>query len=79
MISTCTSRREGSTSAGGLGIRIGDGRLNYHLEKALEAYYAYSVTKAMTLTADYQLIVDPAYNSDRGPVSIFSIRLHAEF
>ena len=66
-------------AAGGLGILIGDGRLNYHLEKALEAYYAYSVTKAMTLTADYQLIVDPAYNSDRGPVSIFSIRLHAEF
>jgi len=66
-------------AAGGLGILIGDGKLDYHMEKALETYYAYSVTRGITLTADYQLIVDPAYNSDRGPVSIFSARLHAEF
>jgi hypothetical protein len=32
-----------------------------------------------TLTADYQLITNPAYNADRGPVSIFSGRLHGEF
>ena len=33
----------------------------------------------MTLTFDYQFITNPAYNADRGPVSIFSGRLHAEF
>lgn len=32
-----------------------------------------------TLTFDYQFIKNPAYNSDRGPVSIFSGRMHAEF
>jgi high affinity Mn2+ porin len=37
------------------------------------------VNKNVTLTADYQLITNPAYNADRGPVSIFSGRLHAEF
>jgi high affinity Mn2+ porin len=31
------------------------------------------------LTADYQFIANPAYNADRGPVSIFSGRLHGEF
>ena len=31
------------------------------------------------VTADYQLIANPAYNADRGPVSIFSGRLHGEF
>ena len=31
------------------------------------------------LTFDYQFIADPAYNADRGPVSIFSARAHAEF
>jgi high affinity Mn2+ porin len=32
-----------------------------------------------TVTFDYQLITNPAYNPDRGPVSVFSGRLHAEF
>jgi hypothetical protein len=27
----------------------------------------------------YQFIANPAYNADRGPVSILSGRLHAEF
>lgn len=66
-------------AAGGTGLLIGDGRLNYSTERILEAYYAYSVVKGVTLTADYQLIANPAYNADRGPVSIFSGRLHAEF
>jgi high affinity Mn2+ porin len=66
-------------AAGGTGLLIGDGQLNYRTERILEAYYAYSVIKGVTLTADYQLIANPAYNADRGPVSIFSGRLHAEF
>jgi high affinity Mn2+ porin len=66
-------------AAGGLGLIIGDGRLNYSPERIFETYYAYSVTKGVTLTADYQLITNPAYNADRGPVSIFSGRLHAEY
>lgn len=66
-------------AAGGTGLLIGDGRLNYRTERILEAYYAYSVIKGVTLTADYQLVVNPAYNADRGPVSIVSGRLHAEF
>jgi high affinity Mn2+ porin len=66
-------------AAGGLGILIGDGALNYRRERVLEAYYAYALTKAITLTADYQLITNPAYNADRGPVHIFTGRAHAEF
>lgn len=66
-------------AVGGTGLLIGDGRLNYGTERILEAYYSYSALKGVTLTADYQLIVNPAYNVDRGPVSIFSGRVHAEF
>jgi len=66
-------------AAGGLGPLIGDGQLNYRPERILEAYYAFALNKAVTLTADYQFITNPAYNADRGPVSIFSGRLHAEF
>jgi high affinity Mn2+ porin len=66
-------------AAGGLGILIGDGALNYRRERILETYYAYALTKAITLTADYQFITNPAYNADRGPVHIFSGRFHGEF
>ena len=66
-------------ASGGLGILIGDGRLNYRPETALEVYYAYSPFRWLTATLDYQLIANPGYNADRGPVSIFSVRVHAEF
>ena len=66
-------------AAGGLGILIGDGALNYRRERILETYYAYALTKQLTLTADYQLITNPAYNADRGPVHVFSGRFHGEF
>ena len=66
-------------AAGGLGILVGDGRLNYAQEKVLETYYAVAVMKDVSFTVDYQLLTNPAYNADRGPVSIFSGRVHAEF
>jgi high affinity Mn2+ porin len=66
-------------AAGGLGLLIGDGALNYRPEQILETYYAYNIAKGATLTFDYQFINNPAYNADRGPVNIFSGRFHAEF
>lgn len=67
-------------AAGGLGILIGDGRLpHYALENGFETYYSAQLSSWFAATADYQLIVNPAYNADRGPVSIFGLRLHAEF
>jgi high affinity Mn2+ porin len=66
-------------AAGGLGLLIGDGKLNYSNERIIETYYAYSISKNFTLTADYQFITNPAYNADRGPVHIFAGRLHGEF
>ncbi len=65
---------------GGLGILIGDGRLpHYGLENGLETYYSAQLASWFAATLDYQFIVNPAYNRDRGPVSIFGLRLHAEF
>ena len=66
-------------TAGGLGILIGDGQLNYRPEEIIESYYSIALQKKTTLTFDYQLITNPAYNADRGPVSVFSGRLHAAF
>ena len=67
-------------AAGGLGILIGDGRLpNAGQERVAETSYAVSITKHVTITADYQYVTNPAYNRDRGPVSIIGARLHGEF
>jgi high affinity Mn2+ porin len=67
-------------AAGGLGILIGDGRLpHYGQEQIAEAYYRLPLSGAVALSADYQYVVNPAYNRDRGPVSIFGLRIHAEF
>jgi high affinity Mn2+ porin len=66
-------------AAGGMGILIGDGKLNYRPEMVVETYYAFSPVKWAFLTLDYQLIANPGYNADRGPVSIFAGRIHAAF
>jgi high affinity Mn2+ porin len=65
-------------AAGGLGFIVGDGRLNYRPESIIEAYYAWSATKQWTLSADYQRVTNPAYNHDRGPVDVWSLRVHWE-
>ena len=66
-------------AGGGLGILIGDGRLPHdRSETILETYYAWQVTRHLALSFDYQLVIDPAYNRDRGPVSIFGLRVHVE-
>ncbi len=67
-------------NAGGLGILIGDGMLPHPgLEQIVETYYSYALTSSVKLTADYQFIVNPGYNTDRGPASVISGRFHYQF
>ena len=63
---------------GGYGFIVGDGQLNYQPEVILEAYYLFQVFRGFALTGDYQFIDHPAYNADRGPVSVLSARVHYE-
>ena len=66
-------------AAGGTGILGGDGHLDYGWEKILETYYDAKIWKDVHAALDYQFITDPAFNRDRGPVSVFAARLHWEF
>jgi high affinity Mn2+ porin len=66
-------------AAGGNGILIGDGALRYGAEQIAEAYYSIALRKQMAITLDVQRIVHPAYNRDRGPVTVWGVRTHAEF
>lgn len=65
-------------AAGGYGFIIGDSRLNYAREQIIESYYSFSVWKNCSLAVDYQYVLNPAYNQDRGPVSIWAARAHFE-
>ncbi len=67
-------------AAGGLGGIVGDGALyKSGPEDILETYYSFAAFSWAKVTADYQYVVNPAYNQQRGPVSVFALRLHAEF
>jgi high affinity Mn2+ porin len=66
-------------NAGGLGILVSDGMLPHPgAEQIIETYYAFPLL-ASTVTFDYQFIINPAFNRDRGPVSVIGARVHAEF
>ena len=59
---------------------VGDGRLPHPgSETIVETYYAAALRTFLHLTLDYQFVDHPAYNRDRGPVSIFAVRLHVQF
>jgi high affinity Mn2+ porin len=67
-------------AAGGYGFIIGDGQLNYSPELIAEVYYKLNAYQhKLWLSPDYQFIANPAYNRDRGPVNVFSLRAHVEF
>jgi high affinity Mn2+ porin len=65
--------------AGGTGLIIGDGALNYRTEQILETYYAFQALKWLQITFDYQYIRNPAYNAARGPVPFYAVRAHVQF
>ncbi len=76
---TISEARRRFLAAGGISFFIGDGALNYGAETIVEAYYNLDAGHGIHMTADYQRIANPAYNSDRGPVNVFALRVHTEF
>ncbi len=72
--------REQFLNAGGLGILVGDGKLPHPgAEQIVETYYSVAATHWANVSLDYQWVKNPGYNADRGPVSIFAVRVHAQF
>jgi high affinity Mn2+ porin len=64
---------------GGLDFLIGDGRLDYAPEYVWESYYRARLFPGFFATFDLQHDTNLAFNHDRGPVWIESLRLHMEF
>ncbi len=64
---------------GGIDGFVGDGRINPAAERALDLFYSVNFRKSFWLSGDFQHIANPAFNQDRGPVNLFSVRVHGEF
>jgi len=79
VVNGISTQHQNYLKAGGYGFIIGDGNLNYSPEWVTEFYYKINLFySGFWLTPDYQFIVNPAYNKDRGPAHVFSIRAHIE-
>jgi carbohydrate-selective porin OprB len=63
---------------GGLGFLLGDGGLSYQRENILESFYTVQIYNGLSFGPDAQLIVNPGYNSVRGPVWVVSGRIHVD-
>ncbi len=64
---------------GGYDFLIGDGALRYGPEYSWESYYSARLVPGLFSTIDVQHVANPGYNQDRGPVWIYSLRLHIEY
>lgn len=66
-------------ATGGLGFMLGDGALHYGPEFDTETYYRIQYNDWLQVSPDAQLVVNPGYNRARGPVPIWTIRVHVQF
>ncbi|HYZ31518.1 MAG TPA: carbohydrate porin [Crenalkalicoccus sp.] len=74
-----SSGRRRYLEAGGIGFIIGDGRLNDAPEWVTEAYYDLRIAAGVNIALDYQFVLNPAYNADRGPVHFLGFRARTAF
>ena len=58
---------------------LGDGTLSYAPEIVGEVYYSTNLFKHCFLTLNYQYLMNPAYNSERGTANFIGGRFHFEF
>ena len=64
---------------GGVDGFIGDGAITAAAEKSLDLFYSAAFRKIYWLSGDYQHIPNPGFNAARGPVNVFTVRIHGEF
>ncbi len=80
VLNNVSSAHRAYFAAGGLGILVGDGRLpHFGAEEIAESYYDVGLNTIVHVAVDLQVVNNPAYNRDRGPVAIGALRVHAQF
>lgn len=64
---------------GGIDGFIGDGNIHPAMEGSLDLFYSVNFLSSVWISGDYQYVINPGFNADRGPVHILGVRIHAEF
>jgi high affinity Mn2+ porin len=79
VVSGLSARHRRYLEQGGFGFLIGDGALSYGAEILGELFYRAALTPLLSVGVNYQPLLHPAFNRDRGPVHIFTGRVHVAF
>src|SRR5664279_5912244 len=66
-------------AAGGLGSMLGDGALHASAEEVLDVFYSASLSSFAAVTLEAEHYWSPGFNRDRGPLTVYGLRLHAHF
>jgi high affinity Mn2+ porin len=64
---------------GGIDGFVGDGAIKAAAEGTIDMFYSFNIRRSFWLTGDFQRVMNPAFNADRGPVNIIGLRIHGEF
>jgi high affinity Mn2+ porin len=64
---------------GGIDGFVGDGAITAAAERSVDLFYRANVFRNYFFTGDYQHIINPGFNAARGPVNVFTVRIHGEF
>jgi high affinity Mn2+ porin len=72
---------ENYLAAGGCGFLLCDGKLRYGTENIVEAYYRFQppYLDFVQITPAIQHVDHPAYNEDRGPLYVYTIRVNLHY
>ncbi len=64
---------------GGIDGFVGDGAITQGTERALDLFYNVNYRKGFWFSGDFQHISNPGFNLARGPLNVYSLRIHGEF
>lgn len=64
---------------GGIDGFVGDGAIKQATETSFDVFYSLHLKKSLWFTGDFQHILNPGFNADRGPVNVFTVRIHGEY
>jgi hypothetical protein len=64
---------------GGVDGFVGDGAITAAAERSVDLFYSAHFRGVYWLTGDYQHVTNPGFNAARGPVNVFTVRIHGEF
>ena len=60
-------------------VSSGTGPFEAGAESSFDMFYSVAARRWFWFTGDYQHVVNPGFNPHRGPVNIFTLRIHGEF